>query len=120
MEGLIKMSNNVINYESNTTKAMETSANFSTKMCDHPECNKLKTASHTSSKCWRKHPDLCPEHLREKFGKMRNNYLRGHRKSKEGQENVSYNTIDKRTPRAYLKKARKFLKQQYEANHARG
>jgi hypothetical protein len=69
-------------------------------MCDHPECNKLKTASHASFKCWRKHPDLCPEYLRRKFGKRRNNYLRGHRKSKEGQENVSNNTIDKRTPNA--------------------
>ena len=48
----------------------------------------------------------------------RNNYLRGHRKSKESQESVSNNTIDKKTPRAYLKKARKFLKQRYEANHA--
>jgi hypothetical protein len=56
-------------------------------MCDHPKWNKLKTASHTSSKCWRKHADLCPEHLRDKFGKRKNNYLKGNRKSKEGQEN---------------------------------
>jgi hypothetical protein len=73
VEGLTKMANNVINYENNTTKATETSANFSTKMCDHSECNKLKTASHTSSKCWRKHPDQCPKHLRDKFGKRKNN-----------------------------------------------
>jgi hypothetical protein len=118
VEGLTKMANNTISYENNTIKATETSEKFSTKMCDHPECNKLKTASHTSSKCWRKHPYLCPEHPREKFGKRRNNYLQGHRKYKEGQENVSNNTIGKRTPIAYLKKARKFLKQRYEASHA--
>ena len=112
------MANNVISYENNTTKAIEASANYVTKMCDHPECNKLKTASHTSSKCWRKHPDLCPEHLRDKFGKRRNNYLRSHRKQKEGQENFNNNTTDKRTPKAYLKKARNFFKQRCEANHA--
>ena len=105
VEGLTKMANNVISYENNTTKATETTANFSTKMCDHPECNKLKTASHTSTKCWRKHPDLCPEHLRDKFGKRKNNYLKGHRKSKDGQENGNNNNGDKRTPKAYLKNA---------------
>jgi hypothetical protein len=119
VEGLTMMANNVISYENSTTKAIETSANYSTKMCNHPECNKLKTASHTSSKCWRKHRDLCPEHLRSKFGKRKNNYFRGHRKSKEGQENFNNNTTDKRTPSAYLKKARKFLKQRNKANHAR-
>jgi hypothetical protein len=108
VEGLIKKAKNVISYENNTTKATETSANFSTKKCDHPECIKLKTASHTSSKCWKKYSDLCSKNLREKFGKKKNNYLRGHRKSKEGQENGSNNTFDKRTPKTYLKKAQIF------------
>ena len=37
---------------------------------------------------------------------------------KEGSGKFNNNTTDKRTPRVYLKKARKFLKQRYEANHA--
>ena len=55
--------------------------------------------------------------MRDKFGKWKNNYLKGHRKAKDGQENGINNTIVKRTPKSSLKKARKCLKQWYEINH---
>ena len=67
VKGLVKMADNVITFTNDKTKATENSANFSTKMRDHPDCNKFKTATHTSSKCWRQHPDLCPEDRKSKF-----------------------------------------------------
>ena len=90
---------------------------FSTKMCDHPDCNKFKTATHTSSKCWRQHPDLCPYDKKSKFNIRKNNYLKGQRKNAKGNENSKDSKDDKRAPKTYIKSARKFLKQRYEANH---
>ena len=52
VKGLVKMADNVITFTNDKSKATEHSANFSTKMCDHPDCNKFKIATHTSSKCW--------------------------------------------------------------------
>jgi hypothetical protein len=51
VKGLVKMADNVITFTNDKSKATEHSVNFSTEMCDHPDCNKLKTATHTSSKC---------------------------------------------------------------------
>ena len=47
--GLVKMVDNVITFTNDKAKATENSAKFTAKMCDHPECNKVKTATHTSS-----------------------------------------------------------------------
>ena len=58
VKGLVKMADNVITFTKDKVKATENSAIFSTKMRDHPDCNKFKTATHTSSKCWRQHPYL--------------------------------------------------------------
>ena len=66
-KGLVKMADNVITFTIEKSKATEHSAIFSTQMCDHPDCNKFKTATHTSSKCWRHHPDLCPEDRKSKY-----------------------------------------------------
>ena len=57
-----------------------TFSNFTTKMCDNPECNKFKTATHTSSKCWCQHPELCPDDKKSKFNVRKNNYLRDQKK----------------------------------------
>jgi hypothetical protein len=74
------MADNVITFTNDKVKATENSANFSTKMCDHPDCKKFKTATHTSSKCWRQHPELCPDDKKNKFNIRENNYLKGQRK----------------------------------------
>ena len=95
----------------------QNSANFTTKMCDNPECNKFKTLTHTSSKCWRQHPKLCPDDKKAKFNVRKNNYFRGQRKIGKSEENSQERKDDKRAPRAFIKKARIFLKQRYEANH---
>ena len=81
VKGLVKMADNVITFTNDKSKATENSANFTTKMCDYPECNKFKTANHTSSKCWRQHPELCPEDKKSKFNVRKNNYLKGQRKN---------------------------------------
>ena len=57
VKGLVKMADNVINYSIDKAKATEHTANYTTKMCDFPECNKFRTATHTSSKCWRQNPE---------------------------------------------------------------
>ena len=90
------MADNVITFTNDKVKATENSANFSTKMCDHPDCNKFKTATHTSSKCWRQHPDLCPDDKKSKF-------------NAKGSENSKDSEDDKRAPKTYIKSARKFL-----------
>ena len=43
VKGLVKMADNVITFTNDKVKSI--------KMCDHPDCNKIKTATHTSSKC---------------------------------------------------------------------
>ena len=86
-------------------------------VCDNPDCNKFKTATHTSSKCWRQHPELCPDDKKSKFNVRKNNYLRDQRKHGKSEENSHERKDDKRAPRTFIKKARKFLKQRYEANH---
>ena len=117
VKGLVKMADNVITFTNEKGKATENSANFTTKMCDNPECNKFKTATDTSSKCWRQHPELCPDDKKSKFNVRKNNYLRGQRKNGKSEENSQERKDDKRAPRAFIKKARIFLKQRYEANH---
>ena len=47
VKGLVKMADNVITFTNDKVKATENSANFTTKMCDHLECYKFKTATHT-------------------------------------------------------------------------
>ena len=58
------MADNVISFENFVPTAKEASVNYSKKMCDNQDCNKVRTATHTSDECWRKHPDLIPETLR--------------------------------------------------------
>ena len=111
------MADNVITFTNDKVKATENSANLSTKMCDHPDCNKFKTATHTTSKCWRQHPDLCPDDKKSKINIRKNNYLKGQRKHAKGNENSKDSKDDKRAPKTYIKSARNFLKQRYEANH---
>jgi hypothetical protein len=53
VKGFEKMADNVITFTNDKCKATENSANLTTKFCDHPDCNKLNTATHTNSKCWR-------------------------------------------------------------------
>ena len=103
------MADNVITFSNEKGKATDNSANFTTKMCDNPECNKFKTATHTSSKCWRQHPELCPDDKKSKFNVRKNNYLRGQRKFGKSEENSQERKDDKRAPRTFIKKARKFL-----------
>ena len=117
VKGLVKMADNVITFTNDKSKATENSANFSTKMCDHPDCNKFKTVTHTSSKCWRQHPDLCPEDIKSKFNLRQNNYLKRQRKHAKGNENSKDSKDDKQALKTYIKSARKFLKQRYEVNH---
>ena len=57
----VKMADNVINFSNEKTKATEQTANYTSKMCELPECNKFRTATHKSSKCWRQNPELCPD-----------------------------------------------------------
>ena len=80
VKGLVKMADNVINYSNDKAKATEHTANYTTKICDFPECNKFRTATHTSCKCWRQNPELCPDNKKIKFNNRKNNYLRGQRK----------------------------------------
>ena len=47
----------------------------------------------------------------------KNNYLKGQRKDAKGNNNSNDSKDDKRAPKTYIKSARKFLKQRYEANH---
>ena len=61
------MADNVISFENLVPQAKETSANYSKKMCENPECNKVKTATHTDDECWRKHPELIPEKIKEQI-----------------------------------------------------
>ena len=76
VKGLVKMADNVIVFTNDKVKATEYSANFTTKMRDYPECNKFKTATHTSSKSRRQHPELFPEDKKSKFNVRMNNYLK--------------------------------------------
>ena len=102
------MADNVITFTNDKVKATENSAIFSTKMRDHPDCNKFKTATHTSSKCWRQHQDLCPDDKKSKFNIRKNNYLKEQRKHAKGNENSKDSKDDKRAPKTYIKSARKF------------
>ena len=81
------MADNVITFTNDKAKATENSANFTTKMCDYPECNKFKTATHTSSKCWRQHTELCPDDKKFKFNVRKNNYLKEQRKNTKDNKN---------------------------------
>ena len=105
------MTDNVITFTNDKPKASEKSVNFSTKMCDHPDCNKFKTATHTSSKCWRQHPDLCPEDKKTKFNIRKNNYLKAQRKNGKTNDKSQDSKDEKRAPKTNIKRARKFLKQ---------
>ena len=98
------MADNVITFTNDKSKATENSANFSTKMCDHPDCNKFMTATHTSSKCWRQHPDLCPEDRMSKFNIRKNNYLKGQSKNAKSNDNSKDSKDDKRAPKTYITK----------------
>ena len=53
---------------------MET-ANYTVKKinrlpCTHPACNKYGKPNHTNEQCYIRHPDLCPDDLKEKFKKI--------------------------------------------------
>ena len=115
VEELTQMADNVISFENFVPTAKEASVNYSKKMCDNQECNKVRTATHTSDECWRKHPELIPDNLKNKFNKRKNDYSKVHRKGFASQEKQR---SDDKT-KDYVKKARKFLKARYEANHTR-
>jgi hypothetical protein len=66
VKGLVKMADNANTFTNDKVKATENSANFSTKM--YPDCNKFKTATHTSYQ----HLDLCPEDKKTKFNIRKN------------------------------------------------
>ena len=102
------MADNVISFENLVPQTKETSANYSKKMCENPECNKVKTATHTDDECWRKHPDLIPDKLKNKFNRRKNDYVKNHRKGYASQEKPI--NADKTVTKGYLKKARKFLR----------
>jgi hypothetical protein len=82
------MADNVITLMNDKMKATENAANFTTRMRENPEYNKFKTATHISSKCWRQHPELCPEDRKSKFNVRKNNYLRGQRKNTKSEKNT--------------------------------
>ena len=109
------MADNVISFENLVAQTKETCANYSTKMCENTECNKVKTATHTDDECWRKHPDFTPDKLKNKFNRRKNDYVKNHREGYASQEKPR--NADKTVTKGYLKKARKFLKARYEANH---
>jgi hypothetical protein len=111
------MADNVITITNDKSKATEHSANFSTIMCDHSDCYKFQTATHTNFKCWRQHPDLCLENRKSKFNIRNNNYLKKQRKNAKRNENSQNSKYENRAPKTYIKRARKFLKRRYEANH---
>jgi hypothetical protein len=117
VKGLVKMADNVINFTNEKVKATENTANYTTKMCEYPECNKFRMATHTSSKCWRQHPELCPDDKKSKFNNRKNNYLRGQRKFTKTNENSQESRDNKKAPKTFIKSARKFLKKRFEANH---
>ena len=58
-----------------------------------------------------------PEDKKSKFNVRKNNYLKGQRKNAKSEDNSQEQKDDKRAPKTFIKKARKFLKQRYEANH---
>ena len=74
------MADNVLSFENLVSPAKEASENYSKKMWDNPECNKVKTATHTGDECCRKHPELIHDKLKNKFNKRKNDYAKNHRK----------------------------------------
>ena len=113
VKGLVKMADNVINFTNDKAKATEHTANYTTKMCEHPECNKFRTATHTSSKSWRQNSELCPENKKVKFNIRKNNYLKGQRKYGKDNENYQESRDNKKAPKTFIKSARKFLKKSH-------
>ena len=111
------MADKVINFTNDKAKATENTVSYTTKMCEHPECNKFRMATHTSSKCWRQNPELCLENKKVKFNVRKNNYLKGQRKFGKDNENSQENRDNKKAPKTFIKSARKFLKKRFEANH---
>jgi hypothetical protein len=103
------MADNVITFTNDKVKATENSANFTTKMCDYPDCNNFKMATHTSSKCWRQHPELCSEDEKPKSNVRKNNYLTEQRTNSMSDDNSQERKDDKRAPRTFIKRARNFL-----------
>ena len=101
------MADNVISFENLVPQTKEASANYSKKMCENTECNKVKTATHTDDECWRKHPDFIPDKLKNKFNRRKNDYVKNHR---EGIWQVRRNpeTLTKRLPRATSRKLKNF------------
>ena len=70
---------------------MET-ANYTVKKvnrlpCTHPACNKYGKPNHTNESCYIRHPDLCPDELKDKFQnivkKHKNNRKPGNKRSYE-------------------------------------
>ena len=103
-----ELADNVINFSNDKAKATENTANFITKMFEHPECNKFRTATHTSSKCWRQNPELFPENKKLKSNNRKNNYLKGQRKFTNTNKNPQESRDNKKAPKTFIKSARKF------------
>ena len=99
------MADNVINFTNEKAKATDNTANYTTKMCENPECNKFRTATHTSSKCWRQNPELSPDNKKLKFNNRKNNYLRGQRKFTKTNENSQESRDNKKAPMTFIKSA---------------
>ena len=77
-EALEKLGDSIFPIESdnskNSEKATEESANYTVKKinrlpCTHPACNKYGKPNHTNESCYIRHPDLCPDELKDKFQK---------------------------------------------------
>jgi hypothetical protein len=75
-EALEKHGDSIFPIESDDSKtldkATEESANYTVKSinrlpCTHPACNKYGKPNHTNENGYIRHPDLCPDELKDKF-----------------------------------------------------
>jgi hypothetical protein len=78
-EALEKLGDSIFPIESENSKtsekATEETANYTVQKinrlpCTHPACNKYGKPNHTNESCYIRHPDLCPDELKDKFQKI--------------------------------------------------
>ena len=112
-----KLGDSIYQIKSDNTKSLkkatEESANYTVKKinrlpCTHPACKKYDKPNHTNGSCYIRHPDLCPDELKQKFQKIVENYKNnrkpGNKRSHERGHSEVKGSKDKDTGN-YLKKA---------------
>ena len=128
-EALEKLGDSIYPIEADNTKnsekATEESANYTAKKinrlpCTHPACNKYGKPNHTNEQCYIRHPDMCPDELKEKFKKIvqkyKNNRKPGNKRSYERGHSEAKGAKSKDMG-DYLKKAYLTLVKKDKGNH---